>query len=84
MLGISFDSPEENRAFADKYGYSFRLLSDADKAVALAYGAAESRLDAYPRRLTFVIGPDGVLEQAIDTRDPGGQAASLLEGLGSA
>jgi len=27
-----------------------------------------------------VIGPDGRIEQAIDTKDPGGQAAALLSG----
>jgi peroxiredoxin len=49
--------------------------------VALAYGAADSARDAYPRRLTFVIGPDGAIERAIDTTDPGGQAAELLESM---
>ena len=49
--------------------------------MALAYGAADSVRDAYPRRYTFVIGPDGAIERAIDTKDPGGQAAQLLESL---
>jgi peroxiredoxin len=37
--------------------------------------------DAFPRRYTYVIGADGRIEQAIDTRDPSGQAAALLPTL---
>ena len=81
MLGISFDTPEENRAFAEKHGYTFPLLSDVDRKTGLAYRAAEKPDDAYARRYTYVIGPDGRIEQAIDTKDPAGQAAALLETL---
>ena len=49
--------------------------------MALAYGAADSVRDAYPRRYTFVIGPAGTIERAIETSDPGGQAADLLESI---
>lgn len=45
----------------------------------LAYLAAESPKDKYAKRLTYVIGPDGKIEQAIDTKDPGGQAQALLQ-----
>jgi peroxiredoxin len=50
--------------------------------VALAFGACDSKDDAYPRRTTFVVGGDGKLEQVIDTKDPGGQAEALLAALG--
>jgi len=79
VLGISFDSPGENKAFAEKFGLPFRLLSDPDRRVGLAYGACESAKDRYARRLTYVIGPDGRIEQAIDTKDPAGQAGELLK-----
>ena len=78
MLGISFDTPAENRAFAEKQGYTFPLLCDTTRAVGLAYGACDTARDAYARRYTYVIGPDGRIEQAIETKDPKGQAASLL------
>jgi peroxiredoxin Q/BCP len=77
-LGISFDSVEANRAFAEKFGYSFRLLSDPERKVGLAYGAAKTAKDQYAARYTYVIGPDGRIAQAIDTKDPGGQAQALL------
>jgi thioredoxin-dependent peroxiredoxin len=78
ILGISFDSVEENRAFAEKFGYGFRLLSDPERKAGVAYKAAENASDPYAKRFTYVIGPDGKIEQAIDTKDPGGQAAALL------
>lgn len=81
MLGISFDTPAENKAFAEKHGYDFPLLSDVTRATGLAYRAADSASEAYAKRFTYVIGPDGKIEQAIDTKDPGGQAAALIEKL---
>jgi peroxiredoxin Q/BCP len=78
ILGISFDTVQENRAFAEKFGFPFRLLSDPDRKVGLAYKACDSAQDRYAKRYTYVIGPDGKIEQSIDTKDPGGQAAALL------
>jgi peroxiredoxin Q/BCP len=78
VLGISFDSVTDNRAFAEKFSYPFPLLSDPDRRVGLAYRACESPKDGYAKRFTYVIGADGRIEQAIDTKDPGGQAAALL------
>ena len=72
ILGISFDGVDDNRAFAEKYGYSFRLLSDPERKAGLAYRAAESAKDRYAKRFTYVIGADGKIEQAIDTKDPVG------------
>lgn len=81
ILGISFDSVEENRAFAEKFGYPFPLLSDPDRRVGIAYKAAEGPKERYAKRFTYVIGPDGKIEQAIDTKDPAGQASALLPTL---
>ena len=38
-VGISPDEPKKQKAFDDKYGLSFPLLSDPDHQVAQAYGA---------------------------------------------
>ena len=81
MLGISFDTQAENKAFAEKFGYDFPLLCDTERKVGLAYKAAENAKDKYAKRYTYVIGADGKIEQAIDTKDPAGQAAELLTKL---
>jgi peroxiredoxin Q/BCP len=39
VIGISPDQPKKQKKFDEKYGLKFPLLSDADHAVAEAYGA---------------------------------------------
>ena len=42
MLGISFDGPGDNLAFAKKFEFPYPLLSDESRAAGLAYGAYAS------------------------------------------
>lgn len=79
-MGISFDSPAENRAFAEKNAYPFPLLCDTSREVGLAYRAIDSLEERYPKRFTYVISPEGKIEVAIDTKSPGAQAGQLLQG----
>jgi peroxiredoxin Q/BCP len=69
VLGISPDPPAKLAAFRDAEQLNFPLLSDVDKAVLTAWGAyGEKQL--YGRtvtgviRSTFVVSPDGKLEDA--------------------
>jgi len=80
-LGISLDDQAGNLAFAKKFSIEYPLLCDVEHTVALAYKAIGSLKERFARRMTYVIGPDGKIEQAIDTRDPGAQAAELLKAL---
>lgn len=56
LLGISLDSPQRHRQFADRQGLPFPLLSDADGSVSQAFGVL-FRLGPlrFARRVTFVI-----------------------------
>jgi peroxiredoxin len=45
----------------------------------MAYGAADDASAKYAKRYTFVVSPEGKIEQAIDTKDPAGQADALLK-----
>lgn len=72
ILGASFDTPAENRAFAEAQKFPFRLLSDADHSVAVAYGVARDPNDKfadYPRRYSYLIGPDGLIHRSYDVTD---------------
>ena len=64
ILGASFDTVAENRAFAEKFQYPFPLLCDTDRKIALAYGACDTPTAEYARRITYVIGPDGKIRQS--------------------
>jgi peroxiredoxin Q/BCP len=81
VFGVSFDSPAENAAFAAKHGFPYPLLCDESRALGLAFRACASASDPYPNRITYVIDPDGVIEQATLTKDAGGQAAAIAAAL---
>ena len=69
VVGISPDKPEKLAKFRERDHITFPLLSDPDKEILLAYGAfGEKKM--YGKvvqgviRSTFVVGPDGLIEQA--------------------
>ncbi len=59
MIGVSFDTPEENRAFSTKFDFPFALWSDASRELALAYGAASDTGAAYAGRVGVVLDEEG-------------------------
>lgn len=66
VLGVSMDSSFSNKAWADKIGVTFPLLSDWGGATTKEYGLFNSTYKA-SRRATFLIGKDGkVLEVHLD------------------
>jgi peroxiredoxin Q/BCP len=70
VLGISFDGVDENRAFAEKFGFPFRLLCDVDRSVGMAYGAADGPKAGYAKRVSYLIGEDGRVLKAYPKVDP--------------
>jgi peroxiredoxin Q/BCP len=78
---VSFDTPEENQAFAEKFSFPYPLLCDTQRAMGLAYQTCSSPTDQHASRHTYVIDGSGVITHAIDTRDPGAQADTLLSQL---
>ena len=81
VLGISFDSVEDNRAFAEKFEFPFRLLCDVDRSVGMAYGAANSRDEGYAKRISYVIGEDGRILLAYPKVDPKAHLEQVLSDL---
>lgn len=78
VVGVSFDSLEDNAAFARKYDFGFPLLSDADHAVAIGYGACSGEDARYPDRVSFLIDEHGVIERVYDQVDPRDHPARVL------
>ncbi len=77
VVGVSYDTPEKNRAFAAKNGLPFRLLSDRDRELAKAVGAARALLPV-PKRVSYLIGPDGTILEAYPDVDPKTHAAEVI------
>jgi peroxiredoxin Q/BCP len=78
VLGVSFDSVEANAAFANKHNFGFPLLSDSDRAVALAYGACTDAKAAHADRVSFLIDEQGRIERVYEQVDPRNHAALVL------
>jgi peroxiredoxin Q/BCP len=68
-VGISMDSVEKQKRFADKHSFDYPLLSDAGGAVAEIFGVKRggvgAKLGAPVKRWTFAIGTDRKVVKAI-------------------
>jgi len=81
VFGVSFDTKEENDAFACKFSFPFPLLCDTTRELSLAYGAADSPDAGYPRRISYLIGPDATIRVAYEKVDPSGHPEQVLADL---
>lgn len=84
MFGASFNTPEENKEFADSEGFPYPLLCDVTGEVGAAYGT--KRPDHHPaamvpRRLTFLIDPEGNVRKLYVVKDVMGHASQVLYDL---
>jgi len=64
VVGVSFDTVDDNCAFADKFSYPFPLLSDTERKIGMAYGACDAPDAGYARRVSFLIDEEGVILRA--------------------
>ena len=78
ILGVSVDSVESHKDFAEKYGLPFPLLSDEHKEVVERYGVREG---GRTKRTSFLIGTDGVVEKVYENVNPETHAEEVLEDL---
>lgn len=69
VVGVSCDSFECHKAFAEAHGLDIPLLSDMHRQVCRAYGFYWPELNV-SSRATVVIGPDGVVKW-VSARAPG-------------
>lgn len=87
VLGVSKDKPAKLAKFAERDALTFPLLSDPELEVHRAYGAYGLK-KLYGKevqgviRSTFVIDPDGKIEQALYNVRATGHVASLKKKLG--
>jgi len=86
VVGISFDTPADNKAFADAQEFGFPLLSDVDRQVGSRYDVLRQTDDQYvdfPLRLSYLIDPDGIIRKTYVVADVAGHADEVVRDLRS-
>ena len=86
VIGISKDSAESHRKFAEKYDLPFILLSDPEHEVIEDYGVWQEK-KLYGKvsmgvvRSTYIIDEEGLIEKVMPKVKPDTNAAEILEYL---
>jgi thioredoxin-dependent peroxiredoxin len=88
VLGVSADSPESHKKFADKYKLPFTLLADTEKKLIESYGVwgIKSFLGKYIEgilRTSFLINPSGLIVKVYEQVNPKVHANEVLADLKS-
>lgn len=76
LVGISTDSVDSHKKFAEHHKLPFHLVSDADGAIAKAYGVPNTA--GFLGRQSFVIGPDGNVKKIYRSVDVTKHSAEIL------
>lgn len=86
VIGISKDSADSHRKFAEKYSLPFILLSDPELIAIKGFDVWQEK-KLYGKtsfgvvRSTFIIGEDGVIEKAMPKVKPDTNASEILAEL---
>jgi len=75
VVGVSTDSVESHRGFAEKHGLPFPLLADTSGELAGAFGVLERGM---AQRATFVLDRDGRVARSFLEVTPRGHAQRVL------
>jgi len=81
ILGASFDPVDANCAFAQKFSYPYKLVSDVDQQVGTAYDACDPDDPGYPKRISYLIGPDRRVKRVYAEVHPKDHPAQVLADL---
>ncbi len=86
VLGVSTDSVDSHKKFADKYKLLFTLLADEDKKTVAAYGVWQEK-SIYGKkymgiaRTSFLISPAGKIAKIYEQVKPEAHAEEVIEDL---
>jgi thioredoxin-dependent peroxiredoxin len=77
---VSFDTEADNRAFAEKYRFTFPLICDTDRKIGTAYGANTDPQKG-AQRVGVVIDRDGKIKEWHGRVDARSWPADLVKTL---
>jgi peroxiredoxin Q/BCP len=84
VIGVSADSVEAQKKFAEEYKLPFVLLADTDLAVAKAFGVPTIPVLGVPKRQSFIVrdGKIAWIVESAKTRDHAAEVKDALSSLG--
>jgi peroxiredoxin Q/BCP len=88
IVGVSRDTVDAQKKFAEKYGAKFQLLADTSSAICDAFGVIVEK-NMYGKksmgiqRSTFLVGPDGTIAKVWPRVSVEGHAQAVLEAVQS-
>ena len=88
IAGVSRDTVDAQKKFADKYSLNFPLLADTSSAICDAFGVIVEK-NMYGKksigiqRSTFLVGTDGIVAKVWPRVSVEGHAAAVLEAVRS-
>ncbi|MGA8855617.1 MAG: peroxiredoxin, partial [Candidatus Bathyarchaeia archaeon] len=80
VVGVSVDTVESHKKFAEKNGLNFTLISDQDKQISKTYGVLSddgSKAD----RVTFIIDKEGKIAKVFTNVDVTRHANEIVDAL---
>ena len=87
VLGVSFDTVEENAAFAEKQSFPYPLLCDVNREIGISYGACDDTGAKYAKRISYLIDEQGKIAKAypsVAPKEHPGQVLADLVDMGAA
>ena len=87
IVGISYDSPEDNKGWSDMMEFDFPLLSDPSREIGAILDVkrpATHPMSFLPRRVTYLVDPEGTIARSYDVgKNIDGHADEVLDDLES-
>jgi thioredoxin-dependent peroxiredoxin len=84
VLGASFDSVEDNCAFAQKFSFPYKLICDPERKLGPLYHASDPDDPGYAKRISYLIGPDRKIVKAYPKVVPKEHPAQVFEDVKAA
>ncbi|EMY3481901.1 peroxiredoxin [Flavobacterium psychrophilum] len=81
VIGISSDSPNSHKKFAQNHKLRYTLLSDNDKNIRKLFGVPSAMLGLIPGRVTYVIDLKGTVQMVYNNLNASQHIPKSLEAI---